>query len=110
MRLLTYQMPDELLAIANAGEFNEFDLNEFFSASGADKTAVFKHKNDVQKWLKIIQGTYEPRRDNLVMPGGCRNNPADYRRRTCLRHSSLELSCAVFSTAQQKVSTRVGSQ
>ena len=32
MRLLTYQMPDELLAIASGGEFDEFDLNEFFAA------------------------------------------------------------------------------
>lgn len=32
--LLTYQMPDELLAIASAGEFDEFDLDEFFEASG----------------------------------------------------------------------------
>jgi len=30
MRLLTYQMPDELVMIASAGEFNEFDLNAFF--------------------------------------------------------------------------------
>jgi hypothetical protein len=30
MRLLTYQMPDELLAIASGGEFDEFDLNAFF--------------------------------------------------------------------------------
>ena len=37
MRLLTYQMPDELLAIASAGEFDEFDLNEFFAASGTGK-------------------------------------------------------------------------
>ena len=33
MRLLTYQMPDELVAVASSGEFDEFDLNEFFSAS-----------------------------------------------------------------------------
>jgi hypothetical protein len=26
MRLLTYQMPDEIVAIANQGEFDEFDL------------------------------------------------------------------------------------
>src|SRR6201993_3907227 len=51
MRLLTYQMPDELLAIASAGEFDEFDLNEFFAASDSAKTAQFKHKSDVQKWL-----------------------------------------------------------
>jgi hypothetical protein len=56
MRLLTYQMPDELLAVASAGEFDEFDLNEFFSASGSGKSAKFKHKDDVQKWLDIIRG------------------------------------------------------
>ncbi|SEF47880.1 DEAD/DEAH box helicase family protein [Nitrosomonas ureae] len=58
MRLLTYQMPDELLAIASGGEFDEFDLNAFFEASGTDRTAQFKHKNDVQKWLDIIRGGY----------------------------------------------------
>jgi hypothetical protein len=26
MRLLTYQMPDELLAVASAGEFDEYPL------------------------------------------------------------------------------------
>lgn len=58
MRLLTYQMPDELLAVASAGEFDEFDLNEFFAASGTGKVAQFKHKNDVQKWLDIIRGQW----------------------------------------------------
>ncbi|MBX3489916.1 GIY-YIG nuclease family protein [Parvibaculum sp.] len=61
MRLLTYQMPDELVAIASAGEFDEFDLNEFFAATGTGKGAQFKHKNDVQKWLDIIRGQYAPR-------------------------------------------------
>lgn len=56
MRLLTYQMPDELLAIASAGEFDEFDLNAFFEASGTGAKAQFKHKSDVQKWLDIIRG------------------------------------------------------
>ena len=58
MRLLTYQMPDELLAIASAGEFDEFDLNAFFEASGTGVWAQFKHKDDVQKWLDIIRGGY----------------------------------------------------
>lgn len=61
MRLLTYQMPDELLAIASGGEFDEFDLNEFFAAISAGKTAKFKHKSDVQKWLDIIRGGYAPK-------------------------------------------------
>jgi hypothetical protein len=61
MRLLTYQMPDELLAIASGGEFDEFDLNEFFAAIGNGKGAKFNHKSDVQKWLDIIRGQYAPR-------------------------------------------------
>jgi len=61
MRLLTYQMPDELVAIASAGEFDEFDLNAFFEASGTGAKAEFKHKSDVQKWLDIIRGGYAPR-------------------------------------------------
>ena len=61
MRLLTYQMPDELVAIASAGEFDEFDLNAFFEASGTGNAARFKHKSDVQKWLDIIRGGYAPK-------------------------------------------------
>ena len=60
MRLLTYQMPDELLAIASAGEFDEFDLNTFFEATGTGSRAEFKHKSDVQKWLDIIRGGHAP--------------------------------------------------
>ncbi|MDH0609584.1 restriction endonuclease [Stutzerimonas stutzeri] len=60
MRLMTYQMPDELVAIASSGEFDEFDLNAFFEASGTGNAAQFKHKNDVQKWLDIIRGGYSP--------------------------------------------------
>lgn len=58
MRLLTYQMPEELVAIANQGQFDEFDLNTFFQATGRGKNAVFKNKDDVQKWLNIIRGTH----------------------------------------------------
>jgi hypothetical protein len=60
MRLLTYQMPDEIVAIANQGEFDEFDLNAFFDAKGVGKKAEFKNKDDVQKWLNIIRGAYLP--------------------------------------------------
>lgn len=68
MRLLTYQMPDELIAIASQGEFDEFDLNEFFTATGSGGKATFKHKNDVQKWLDIIRGSYKPTQvDNLKL-------------------------------------------
>jgi len=69
MRLLTYQMPDELVAIASAGEFDEFDLNEFFAATGRGKDAKFKHKSDVQKWLDIIRGSYMPRAAEFLKTG-----------------------------------------
>lgn len=59
MRLLTYQMPDELLSIASGGEFDEFDLNEFFAATGKGVLATFTHKDEVQKWLNIIRGSGE---------------------------------------------------
>ncbi len=69
MRLLTYQMPDELLAIASTGEFDEFDLNAFFEASGTGVWAHFKHKDDVQKWLDIIRGSYMPKAVEFLKTG-----------------------------------------
>jgi hypothetical protein len=69
MRLLTYQMPEELLAIANAGEFDEFDLNAFFEAAGTEAKAQFKHKSDVQKWLDIIRGGYAPKTVEYLKAG-----------------------------------------
>ena len=70
MRLLTYQMPDELLAIASGGEFDEFDLGEFFKARGEGVLATFEHKNEVQKWLDIIRGSYAPQTLDALRAGG----------------------------------------
>lgn len=69
MRLLTYQMPDELVAVASAGEFDEFDLNAFFEARGNGVLAQFKHKSDVQKWLDIIRGSYAPKAVEYLKTG-----------------------------------------
>jgi hypothetical protein len=76
MALLTYQMPDELVAIASEGEFNEFDLNAFFEASGTGAKATFKHKSDVQKWLDIIRGHYLPKAVESLKTG--RPSPFPY--------------------------------
>jgi len=77
MRLMTYQMPDELLAIAKQGEFDEFDLNEFFTAIGEGKSAQFKYKTEVQKWLDIIRGSYAATQiDNLKL--GAKKPPFPY--------------------------------
>jgi hypothetical protein len=63
-------------AIAS-GEFNEFDLNEFFRAEGIGKDARFKYENEVQKWLDLIRGSFlETTVDNLKM--GARKPPFPY--------------------------------
>jgi len=58
MVMLTYQLPDSIREIAMQGEFDEFDLNIFFSASGAGEAAKFQYENEVQKWLDLIRGSY----------------------------------------------------
>lgn len=58
MVLLTYQLPDSIREIALQGEYNEFDLNEFFRAEGADVLARFKYEDEVQKWLDLIRGSF----------------------------------------------------
>jgi len=88
MRLLTYQMPDELVAIASAGEFDEFDLNAFFEASGLGELAQFKHKSEVQKWLDIIRGGYMPRAVEALKVGSRPPFPySDVRLLPYLQHS-----------------------
>jgi hypothetical protein len=68
MILMTYKVPDSIKEIALEGEFDEFDLNEFFSAKGVDKEATFNHKNEVQKWLDLIRGAHlETTKDNLKL-------------------------------------------
>ncbi|MFN7835664.1 MAG: DEAD/DEAH box helicase family protein [Burkholderiaceae bacterium] len=88
MRLLTYQMPDELLAVASGGEFDEFDLNAFFEASGVGPSATFKHKGDVQKWLDIIRGGHTAHSTELLKAGSRPPFPySDVRLLPYLQHS-----------------------
>ena len=56
--MMTYQLPDAIRAVAEAGEFNEFDLNVFFSAEGTGAEARFIYEDEVQKWLDLIRGAY----------------------------------------------------
>ena len=58
MVLLTYQLPDAIREIAMQGEFNEFDLNIFFSATGVGNNAKFTYQDEVQKWLDLIRGSF----------------------------------------------------
>jgi hypothetical protein len=56
--LMTYTLPDDIRQVAEEGEFNEFDLNEFFLAEGDGEGAKFEHEDEVQKWLDLIRGAY----------------------------------------------------
>ena len=56
--MMTYRIPDSIRQIAMQGEFNEFDLNVFFSAKGKGAEARFVYENEVQKWLDLIRGAY----------------------------------------------------
>lgn len=65
MVMLTYQIPDSIRQIAMNGEFNEFDLNVFFSVAKAPKDSRvedsrFTYENEVNKWLQLIRGSYLP--------------------------------------------------
>ena len=60
MVMLTYRIPDSIRQIAQQGEYDEFDLNVFFSAEGKGDKAKFKYENEVQKWLDLIRGSYLP--------------------------------------------------
>lgn len=102
MRLLTYQMPDELIAIASQGEFDEFDLNAFFEARIVDGVAEFVHKHDVQKWLDIIRGQYAPTQVDYLKAGTRPPFPySDTRLLPYLQHSIWMLprtaSCAAMA-------------
>lgn len=58
MVMLTYQMPDAIRQVAMQGEFNEFDFKQFFATVGEGDNAQFVNKDEVQKWLNFIRGSY----------------------------------------------------
>jgi hypothetical protein len=68
MVMLTYKLPDSISEVAAQGEFDEFDLNQFFKASGSEKDARFEYEDEVQKWLDLMRGSYsETTVDNLKL-------------------------------------------
>lgn len=71
MVMLTYKIPDSIRRIAMQGEFDEFDLNVFFSAKGTGEEAKFVYESYVQKWLDLIRGSYlETTADELKLGRG----------------------------------------
>ncbi len=89
MVMMTYRIPDSIRHIASQGEFNEFDLNVFFSAKDKGKDAKFVYENEVQKWLDLIRGSYLPTTtDDLKLGRGKPAMPyADVRLLNVLSHT-----------------------
>ncbi len=84
MVMLTYQLPDSIREIAMKGEFNEFDLNVFFTAEGDGRNAHFKYEDEVQKWLDLIRGSFsETSVDNLKL--GAKKPPLPFSHAPLLR-------------------------
>ena len=110
MVLMTYRIPDSIRQIASQGEFNEFDLNVFFSAKGKGKDAKFVYENEVQKWLDLIRGAYLPSSVDDMKLGQDKRPPMPYsdtRLLNVLSHSFWFLpnvaSCqAMYNLLQQK--------
>lgn len=56
--MMTYKIPESIQQIAKQGEYDEFDLNVFFSAKGKGRDCRFVYEDYVQKWLDLIRGSY----------------------------------------------------
>ena len=115
MVMMTYKMPDEIRQVALQGEFDEFDLNVFFSAKGKGDEARFVYENEVQKWLDLIRGQHLPTNiDDLKMQAKKNERPPmPYSHRRLLNVLSHTLwflpnvsSCfAMYNLLQQKQNT-----
>ena len=90
MVMMTYKLPDSITHIVQKGEFDEFDLNVFFSATGSGKEAQFVYQNEVQKWLDLIRGAYLPSNQDDMRLGKDKRPPMPYhdvRLLNALRHT-----------------------
>ena len=84
MVLMTYKMPDEIKQIALGGEFEEFSLNEFFSATDNK----FKYESEVVNWLNLIRGQYKASTIDELKVGKKPPMPySDYRLLGALNHT-----------------------
>lgn len=88
MVMMTYRIPDSIRQIAMQGEFNEFDLNVFFSAKGKGDDAKFVYENEVQKWLDLIRGSYLPASVDDMKLGQDKRPPMPFHDTTLMRELS----------------------
>lgn len=61
MVMMTYRIPDSIRQIAMQGEFNEFDLNVFFSAKGKVQTLALSMKMRCRSgWISFGMLIWKP--------------------------------------------------
>ena len=78
MVMMTYRIPESIRQIAVQGEYDEFDLNVFFSATGKGENAHFVYESYVQKWLDLIRGSYLPSSVDDLKLGQDKRPPMPY--------------------------------
>ena len=78
MVMMTYRIPESIRQIAVQGEYDEFDLNVFFSATGKGDDAHFVYESYVQKWLDLIRGSYLPSSVDDLKLGQDKRPPMPY--------------------------------
>ena len=84
MVMMTYQIPDSIKKIASEGEFNEFDLNLFFSVKNDKKEKIkiedtrFYYEDYVKKWVSLIRGSYLPLEHEILKLGYEKKPPMPY--------------------------------
>ncbi len=107
------KIPDSIRQIAMQGEFDEFDLNVFFSAKAEKnkpESAKFVYESEVQKWLDLIRGAYLPSNVDDLKLGQDKRPPmpfSDVRLMNVLTHTLWFLpnvaSCyAMYNLLMQK--------
>lgn len=88
MIMMTYKLPEAIRKIAMQGEFNEFDLNTFFSTKGDKDEAVFVYVQYVQKWLDLIRGNWMESTVEDLRAGRTAPFPfSDFKLRQTLQHT-----------------------
>jgi hypothetical protein len=108
MVMMTYRLPDSIAEVAAQGEFDEFDLNQFFKANGEGDDARFEYEVEVQKWLDLIRGSYsETTVDNLKL--GAKKPPMPFshgRLLNALTHTFWFLPSVASCYAMQELLSR----
>ena len=109
MVMMTYQMPEEIRSIALLGEYNEFDLNEFFKAKEEGSVCKFVHEAEVADWLNLIRGQYKPTTLDELKIGKKPPMPySDVRLLSALSHTFWFLPSVASCKAMGALSRRAG--